>query len=178
MSRDLALVLVLFVLICLPIALLPILVIRLRWKRLEDATSLGARPSEWKQADRAQRRRVWRAVIRGESATTPQDAQLALVVIDSKLAERKRTRLLKPIHLAFGAFLVIGIVLSVAHGEGFSLAYLPFLALFAFGLFANRNLEERLKRSRSLNEPLAALAPEAQNDPIRYRAATGVNRSY
>jgi len=117
-------------------------------------------------------------VIRGETATTPQDAQLALVVIDWKLTERKRTRWLKPIHLAFSAFLVIGIVLSVAHGEGFSLAYLPFLALLAFGLFSNRNHEERLKRSRSLNEPLAALAPEAQNDPIRYRTATGFNRGY
>jgi hypothetical protein len=178
MSRDLALVLVIFVFLCLPIALLPILVVRLRGKRLEDATSLGARPSEWKQADRAQRRRVWRAVVRGETAITPEDAQLALVMIDWKLAQRRRMRLLTPISLAFSAFLVFGIILSIARGDGFSLVYLPFLALFAYGLFANRNIEERLKRSRSLNETLAALAPEARNDPIRYRTATGVNRSY
>lgn len=178
MNRDLVLVLVLFLILCLPIALVPILVLRLRGRRLEDATNLGASPSEWKQADREQRRRVWRTVIRGEPAATPQDAQLALVVIDWKLAQRQRTRLLHPIHLAFTAFLVIGIVFSLARGGGFSLAILPFLALSAYGLFANRNLEERLKRARSLNERLAALAPEMQNDPIRHRAATGANRVY
>ena len=175
---DVVLVLVLFLFLCLPIALVPILVLRLRGKRLEDATDIGASPREWKQADREQRRRVWRTVVRGEPAATPQDAQLALVAIDWKLAQHQRMRLLHPIHVAFTAFLVIGIVFSLARGGGFSLAFLPFLALFAFGLFGNRNLEERLKRSRSLNERLAALAPEMQNDPIRHRAATGANRVY
>jgi hypothetical protein len=178
MSGDVALVLILFLLLCLPFALLPIFVARLRGKRLDDATSLGARPSEWKQADRAQRRRVWQAVVRGETATTPEDAQLALVVIDWRLAQRRRMRLLTPISLALSVFLLFGIVLSIARGDGFSLAYLPFLALFAYGLFANRNIEERLKRSRNLNERLAALAPGAQNDLIRDRAANAVKRGY
>ena len=175
MSQDRALVLGIFLLVLLPIALLPIFVLRLRGKRLDD-TSLGTLPSEWKRADRAQKLRVWKAVRRGEPTTTPQDAQLALVLIDWQLAQRRKTRPLRLIHLAFSAFLIIGIVFMAAHGAGFSLAYVPFLALVAYGLFGKRKLEERLNRSRSLNEQLAALAPKAQNDPPWGREKTGLDR--
>jgi hypothetical protein len=159
------------VLFCIPLALLPIGILRLRGKRLEDSSLIQRPPAEWKQADRKRRRRIWRAVMRGEAVRSPADARLALLLIDWMIEHRQRSlsfgKSFRAVHYVWSALFLFALIFSLKAGSGFRPAYLFPLGLLALGAFARLRtgrLEERLERSKRLNEPLAALDPSTQND--------------
>jgi uncharacterized membrane protein len=115
---------------------------------------------KWRSVPVEQRRRIVRAVARGEAVADPLDAQLALEVIDRR--ERRLqsarsgwfSRWLSGRHLVILA--CIGLVAAVLFHDFFVIGLVVLTALYVIGfrLFLRR-LEKSIGEARQNNEQLA-----------------------
>ena len=111
----------------------------------------------WRKVDRDRRRRILRAVRRGEAVDDPRDAALALEFIDHQQLTRDRahgkgwaTRL----HYVLLALLVVSVALTTPDFKVIGFAFLPLGYLLALRVFVHR-LQGRVSSAREKNEQLA-----------------------
>jgi hypothetical protein len=111
----------------------------------------------WRKVDRDRRRRILRAVRRGEAVDDPRDAALALEFIDHQQLTRDRahgkgwaTRL----HYVLLALLAVSVALTTPDFKVIGFAFLPLGYLLALRVFVHR-LQGRVSSAREKNEQLA-----------------------
>jgi len=117
---------------------------------------------KWRAHPREQRRRIVRAVARGEAVADPRDAALAVELIDrrQRRMQSARTRwfskLLSRRHLAIVAcFAIVGVVFT----RDYLVIGLTLLSAlnFAISLVFVRRVEKKAALARQKNEQLAQL---------------------
>jgi len=117
---------------------------------------------KWRALPREQRRRIVRAVARGEAVVDPRDAALAVELIDrrQRRMQSARTRwfskLLSRPHLAIVAcFAIVGVVFT----RDYLVIGLTLLSAlnFAISLVSVRRVEKKAALARQKNEQLAQL---------------------
>ena len=111
----------------------------------------------WKGVDRDRRRRILRAVRRGEAVDDPRDAALALEFIDHQQLTRDRAHgggWTSRLHYVLLALLAISVGLTTPDFKLIGFALLPLGYLLAIRLFVHR-LQGRVASAREKNEQLA-----------------------
>jgi len=111
----------------------------------------------WKRVDRDRRRRILRAVRRGEAVDDPRDAALALEFIDHQQLTRDRAHgggWTSRLHYVLLALLAISVGLTTPDFKLIGFALLPLGYLLAIRLFVHR-LQGRVASAREKNEQLA-----------------------
>jgi hypothetical protein len=113
----------------------------------------------WKSIGPERRRRILRAVYRGEEVGDPRDASLAVELVDRRKAVAVRyigSRWLSARHILF--FTGLGLTLSFATGDLQMAALGLLLALYLLSAAAFfRHLQARATRARERNERLTRL---------------------
>jgi hypothetical protein len=116
----------------------------------------------WKALPKARRRRIWTAVKRGQAASSPDDAALAIAAIDATQnllrPSRPGSRLLLDIALPI---LWLALLLGRAHGDVKRVVIYgwPILILLTAGptvRIAVRGRRRAFEQARALNEELIA----------------------
>jgi hypothetical protein len=108
----------------------------------------------WRKVDRDRRRRILRAVRRGEAADDPRDAALALEFIDHQQLTRDRTHggsWTSRLHYVLLALLAISVGLTTPDFKLIGFALLPLGYLLAIRLVVHR-LQGRVASAREKNE--------------------------
>ena len=112
----------------------------------------------WRKVDRDRRRRILRAVRRGQAVDDPRDVQLALEFIDHQ-QELTRNRALGAgwrdrVHYVLLALLAVSVALTAPDFKLIGVALLPLGYLLAIRFFVHR-LQGRVASAREKNEQLA-----------------------
>jgi hypothetical protein len=111
----------------------------------------------WRKVDRDRRRRILRAVRRGEAVDDPRDAALALEFIDHQQLTRDRAHgkgWVTRLHYVLVALLAVSLALTTSDFKLIGFALLPLGYLLAIRLFVHR-LRGRVASAREKNEQLA-----------------------
>jgi hypothetical protein len=127
------------------------------WRRQRKTGYHSWYNDTWRKVDRERRRRILRAVRRGEAVDDPRDAALALEFIDHQQLTRDRahgkgwaTRL----HYVLLALLAVSVALTTPDFKVIGFAFLPLGYLLALRVFVHR-LQGRVSSAREKNEQLA-----------------------
>jgi hypothetical protein len=111
----------------------------------------------WRKVDRDRRRRILRAVRRGEAVDDPRDAALALEFIDHQQLTRDRAHgkgWVSRLHYVLLALLAVSVALTTPDFKVIGFAFLPLGYLLALRVFVHR-LQGRVSSAREKNEQLA-----------------------
>jgi hypothetical protein len=127
------------------------------WKRQRRTGYRSWYYDKWKRVDRDRRRRILRAVRRGEAVDDPRDAALALEFIDHQQLTRDRAQgggWTSRLHYGLLALLAVSVALTTPDFKLIGFALLPLGYLLAIRLFVHR-LRGRVASAREKNEQLA-----------------------
>jgi hypothetical protein len=111
----------------------------------------------WRKVDRDRRRRILRAVRRGEAVDDPRDAALALEFIDHQQLTRDRAHgkgWVSRLHYVLLALLAVSVAFTTPDFKVIGFAFLPLGYLLALRVFVHR-LQGRVSSAREKNEQLA-----------------------
>jgi hypothetical protein len=127
------------------------------WRRQRRIGSHSWYCDTWRKVDRDRRRRILRAVRRGEAVDDPRDAALALEFIDH---QQRLTRdrghgkgWVTRMHYVLPALLAVSVALTTPDLKLIGFAFLPLGYLLALRLFVHR-LQVRVSSAREKNEQL------------------------
>jgi hypothetical protein len=127
------------------------------WKRQRRTGYRSWYYDKWKRVDRDRRRRILRAVRRGDAVDDPRDAALALEFIDHQQLTRDRAHgggWTSRLHYVLLALLALSVGLTTPDFKLIGFALLPLGYLLAIRLFVHR-LRGRVASAREKNEQLA-----------------------
>jgi hypothetical protein len=128
------------------------------WRRQRRSGHRSWYYERWRKVDRDRRRRILRAVRRGEAVQDPRDAALAVEFIDAQQQlTRKRTPgagWMNRVHYLVLALLAVSVALATPDLRLIGFGLLPLGYLLAIRLFVHR-LQGRLASAREKNERLA-----------------------
>jgi membrane protein implicated in regulation of membrane protease activity len=128
------------------------------WRRQRRSGHRSGYHERWRKVDRDRRRRILRAVRRGEAVEDPRDAALAVEFIDAQQQlARKRTPgsgWMKRVHYLVLALLAVSVAMATPDLRLIGFGLLPLGYLLAIRLFVHR-LQGRLASAREKNERLA-----------------------
>jgi hypothetical protein len=143
----------------IPLALALGVMFGLRARRRTKSDGHDAWRERWRDLDRGRRRRILRAVRRGEAVSDPRDAALALEFIERQrdIAERMRagrlSRWFGKLHVALIVVATISVALVARDPVVAGIVCLPLVYIGALRLYGRR-LETRIAAARQKNAQL------------------------